>query len=116
MTTKNEKWVHPPLPKVPEGDPWIVLRVDRKVPSLNVLLAQNRWQRKKERDATQRAVLSALKAAAEDSSTQGQTFTAEPKLLRTLAFTLESYLTTKRLSPKAQSSRQKSKARSQKKP
>lgn len=95
------------LPQQPEGPPWIELRVKHKVPSLNQLLAMNPWQRRKEKQKTQAAVLSALKAAESDLSTHAQIFTAEVSTLKTLACTLERYMTTIRSSPKELSRKQK---------
>lgn len=47
-----------------------VLFVRHKVPSLNALFGMHPWSRYKEKRSTQVAFLSALKAAAEDSSIQ----------------------------------------------
>lgn len=95
------------LPRQPEGPPWIELRVKHKVPSLNQLLAMNPWQRRKEKQKTQAAVLSALKAAESDLSTHEQTFTAEQSSLRIHYNTLLSYTMTQRSSPKELSRKQK---------
>ena len=93
----------------PSGLPHIKLVLPKhRVVSLNGLLAMNPWARKAQKRRDQAAVLSALRAAADASSTLAPTFTAEPSILRTHASTLESYMTTRRLSPKAMSARKRS--------
>lgn len=102
------------LPQQPQGPPWIELRVKHKVPSLNQLFAMNPWQRRKEKQRTQAAVLSALKAAAEDSLIHERTFTAEQSLLKTHYNTLQSYIMTQRSSPKELSRKRKSEKKKRK--
>jgi hypothetical protein len=93
----------------PEGKPYIKLVLPKhRVVSLNGLLSMNPWARRAQKKRDQAAVLSALRAAAAALSTHEPTCTAEPSTLRMHASTLESYMMTKRLSPKAMSSRKKS--------
>lgn len=55
-------------PSLPDGLPReIRLTVRHKVPSLNRLFAMNPWQRKKEKEKTQTAFMSALRASGCDS-------------------------------------------------
>ena len=97
------------MSNAPEGKPHIKLVLPKhRVVSLNGLLAMNPWARRAQKRRDQAAVLSALRAAAAALSTQEPTCTAEPNTLRMHASTLESYMTTKRLSPKAMSARKKS--------
>lgn len=71
----------------------ITLVVAHPVPSLNTLFAMSHWGRKRERDKTQAALLSALSATATDSSTRT---TSAQNTLSMACATLASYLATRK--------------------
>lgn len=71
------------------------LIVRHPVPSLNKLFAMNHWQRHKERNQTQLALLSALQVSAKDLSIQTTLLEGQNTLLMACD-TLASYLTTDR--------------------
>lgn len=70
----------------------IKLVLDYEVPSLNKLFGMTHWDRMDEKKRAARALLSALQAAAPDSSTP-TTLSAEQSTLLTACATLASYLT-----------------------
>ena len=84
------------------------LVVNHKLPSLNLLLAMNHWQRMTEKHVTQDAFLYALQASASDSSTEAIS-TGGLNIWRTAAFTLASYLGTRRKKSTFRSGRLRSK-------
>src|SRR6266446_10128875 len=69
------------------------LIVRHKVPSLNVLFSMNPWQRRKEKIATQHALLSALKVSAGASSIP---ITCAENFLSMLSGTLQQFLGTEK--------------------
>ena len=90
----------------------LTLNVYHPVPSLNKLFAMGHWQRKKEKEATQRAVLSALQVAESGFSTQT---TLPPSILSTACDTLASYMTTARQISYTKSLKKKLKRKTKKK-
>ena len=101
----------------------LTIQVDHQVPSLNKLFSMNHWGRKKEKDITQLAVLSALNHSAHGFSTQ--TISSEVRSILSIASdTLGSFMTTgkqtsrsrsrKKKSPTKRKSKRKSKSRTRK--
>jgi hypothetical protein len=86
----------------------LTLVIHYPVPSLNHLFALGHWQRRKEKQATQAAVLSALRRAVLERSIQT---TAAPSILSTACAMLESYMTTDQRTLSCKSSRRKSRTR-----
>ena len=92
----------PPLPET------ILLVLKYRVPSLNRLFSMNHWQRRKEKQQAQLATLSALKAAAADSSTP---IISVGSKLWTAYDTLASYMATARTKSTTKSAKSKSRSR-----
>jgi hypothetical protein len=86
----------------------LTLVIHYPVPSLNRLFALGHWQRRKEKQATQAAVLSALRRAVLERSIQT---TAAPSILSTACAMLASYMTTDQGTLSYRSSKRKSRTR-----
>lgn len=95
----------------------IVLKVvvQRKVPSLNALFGMNHWARKKEKEKTQSALLSALDPSATDCSTP-TTSSEASSILSTAYGTLALFMMTAKQTSSSRSRKGKSPTARKRKP